>query len=170
MKTDFASLPAQARLWIYAADRPLSEAVQNQLLARLDLFLATWKSHGRDVMGAATIYADQFLMLGAYLTNGEISGCGIDASVHQIESLAKDTGFSWASPLLIYYRNAEGEVCITPRNRFRQAIQSLEVNGDTFVFDLALQTIGDLHTTGFEKMAANAWHARIFRIPQPLAT
>lgn len=163
------TLPDEARCWIYTAERPLTGAEQDTLLDTLAAFFETWTSHSRPVQGDALIFQDRFLIVAATLAAGDISGCGIDKSVHAVEAAAQDLGFAWLSPLQIFFRDAEGAVQHASRPAFRRLVGEGTVTADTPVFDVSLTTLGPLRSGAFELPAGRSWHARIFRIPQPTA-
>ena len=165
--TFFPALPDDARCWIYTAERPLTATEQNTLLETLTTFFDTWTSHSRPVQGNAVIVDDCFLIVAATLAAGDISGCGIDKSVHAVETAAQEMGFGWVSPLQVFYRDANGVVQHVSRPSFRRLVGDGIVTADTPVFDVSLTTLGLLRTGAFESPAGRSWHARIFRIPQP---
>ena len=104
------------------------------------------------------------------LPQAEISGCGIDASVHATEEAAGRLGVAWSSPLLVLYRDTDGAVRNLPRSAFRKLVADGTVTAETPVFDVSLTTLGQLRSGAFEKPAGASWHARVFRIPQPAAS
>ena len=164
----FPALPDDARCWIYVADSPLTEAEQTSLLGALDTFFAGWASHGRPVQGAATCLDNRFLVVaGVIAQGGDLSGCGIDASVHAVEESAHRLGVTWASPLLVFFRDADATVQSLPRSAFRKLVADGTVHAETRVFDVSLSTLGQVRGGAFEQPAGASWHARIFRIPQP---
>ncbi len=166
----FPTLPDAARCWIYVAQRRLTGAEQRALLDTLNAFFEGWASHGRPVQGAATCLDDRFLVVaGALMQEGEISGCGIDASVHVVEEAAQRLGVTWASPLLIFYRSDDDTVVSLPRPTFKKLVADGTVTAETRVFDVSLPTLGQLRRGAFEQPAGDSWHARIFRIPRPVA-
>lgn len=165
----FPAFPDDARLWVYTADRPLTAADQQALQDALDAFFAQWLSHGRAVQGAATCYADRFVLLAAEIPGGDISGCGIDASVHVLDALANDLGFRWASGLVVAYRAVAGPVQVVPRRAFKQMARAGEVGPETTVFDLGVTTVGDLRHGKFEGPAQAMWHSVAFGLTQPAA-
>ena len=169
MSTLFPHLPDHARLWVYAADRPLSETEQARLLQRLEAFFGQWASHGRPVEGAATLRHDRFLLLAGLVRGGEISGCGMDASVHAVEEASAALGFSWRSPLDVFYRDAEGAVEALARAAFRKRVREGDVTAETSVFDLSITALADVRQGRFERPAGETWHALVFKIPQPAA-
>ena len=108
----FPSLSDEARCWIYIAERRLTEAEQTTLLEALQPFFAGWASHGRPVKGTATVLEDRFLVVAGAIAGGEISGCGIDASVHAAQEAAivemRDTAL-WVSPTGYGFERFDGE-------------------------------------------------------------
>lgn len=162
--TLFANLSPDARCWFYAADRSLLEDEQTRVLKALDPFFAGWTSHQRPVRGQAAFIADRFLVIGAEIPNANISGCGIDKSVHAVEEVATALGFSWCSPLLVFWRDESGEVQHGKRSDFRKLVRSGMVSGETLVFDLSVETLGPLRDGAFEKPAAQSWHGLVFRL------
>ena len=165
----FPTLPDAARCWIYIADRRLTEAEQASLLDTLHPFFQGRASHGRPVQGAATCLNDRFLVVAGTLTQeGTISGCGIDASVHAVEEAAARLGIKWASPLLIFFRDTDSTVNSLPRSAFKRLVAAGTVTAQTRVFDVSLTMLGQLRNGAFEKPAGASWHARVFRIPNPV--
>ena len=165
----FPALPDEARCWIYIADRRLTGVEQTALLDALRPFFQGWASHGRPVQGAATCLDDRFLIVAGALTQeGTISGCGIDASVHAVEEAAARLGIKWSSPLLVFYRDTDGTVDSLPRSAFKKRVANGTVTAETLVFDVSLTMLGQLRGGAFEKPAGASWHARVFRIPNPV--
>ncbi len=160
----FAELPDSARLWIFAADRPLTETESHTLLEALRPFLATWQAHGRPVCGQATVLHQRFLLLAGYVPGGEISGCSIDAATRAVHAAGQSLGITWMSPLVVFYRDPDGTVRHASRGQFRRLIAEGKVTAKTPVFDLSLTTVGDLRQSGFEKPAGQSWHARVFTL------
>ncbi len=157
-------MPDDARLWIYPADRPLSRDDEAALQGALGDFFEDWASHGRRVRGVAHIVEGRFLLVAATL-DGDISGCGIDASVHAVEAAGQAAGVGWLSPLTVFFRDGEGNVAVAPRPVFRKRVRGGEVTAETMVYDPSITTVGELRAGAFVKTAGASWHGRVFRIP-----
>lgn len=160
-------LPDDARLWIFAADRPLSEAESQTLVESLRPFLASWQAHGLPVQGQAAVLHHRFLLLAGYVPGGEISGCSIDAATQAVEAAAQRLGITWMSPLMVFYRDAADAVQHVTRAQFRRLIAEGKVTAQTPVFDLSLTHVGALRRGAFEKPAGQSWHARVFSLTLP---
>ena len=165
MPSLFQELPPSARIWIYGADRALTPSEQEHLLDHLRPFLAGWRSHGRSVNGRAAVLEDRFLVVAADLPEGDISGCGIDASVHAVEEAGRAAGRTWLSALTVFFRDDRGAIQAVSRPEFRRAVRAGAVTAETPVFDLTPGTLGDVRAAGIERPAASSWHGRVFRIP-----
>ena len=161
----FSALPDDARLWIHAADAPLSDATQTALLDRLSAFIDEWTSHQRAVKGAATLLHDRFLVVAAATRNGDISGCGIDDLAHAIDDAASTLDIAWVPSLHVLYRDAEGTVVATSRRTFQQRADQGSVTADTPVFDPSLTSLGALRNGQFERPARDSWHAQLLGTP-----
>ena len=158
-----SQMPSQARLWLYMTDRPLTDEEADLLLHRVDAFMETWSSHGRQVLGAAEFAEHRVLGLAAVVREGDISGCGIDKSVHVLEGIGESVGFGIEGGLQIHYRARDGVIQSTTRSEFRRLVQEGMVDGETPVFDLSVTRVGDLRR--LELPLRESWHARAFPLP-----
>ena len=158
-------MPSQARLWVYATDRPLAANEIVLIDSALHAFISNWQSHGRPVKAAFDIVHGRFIMISAMIPEAEISGCGIDASVHALERIASDQGFVILSGMHVLYRDTSNDICAVSRSEFRKLVKEGHITGETIVFDTSLTQLEQLKNQQFELPAYHAWHAMVFRIP-----
>lgn len=162
----FDDLPDGARLWIFAADRPLEPAERTLAGESVERGLAAWNAHGSPVLWGYTIRHDRFLLVAADESHTALSGCSIDQAVHQIQALEARIGVSFLDRSLIVFR--EGDAIRTePRPAFRERVQAGTVTGDTVVFDNTVATVGDLRRGRWELPLSRSWHARAFPVRVP---
>lgn len=156
-------LPDTARVWIYAADRDLKESEMSRLLEILNTFCSSWQSHGRPVESAAAVIAGRFAVLTGRIAEGDVSGCGIDASVHALEEASEELGIEWLPGVMIHFRDRDGAVRSVSRAAFRERVRTGEIDAGTHVFDLTIASLGQLRSGLLEQPAGKTWHARVFR-------
>ncbi|MDE2996982.1 MAG: hypothetical protein OXT73_09655 [Bacteroidota bacterium] len=156
-----STLPDAADCWIYVADRPLSFEEQQALSDMFSTFETNWSSHGRMVQGASAVVDDRVLIVAAYVDQGDISGCGIDKSLHLLDQAAVKMGFAWASGLHIVFRGQSGALEVVSRSSFKQSASDGLVTPETPVIDLSIRSLGTLRSFGLEKPASESWHARL---------
>lgn len=160
-------LPEDARVWMYAADRELNELEENRVREILEDFCSNWTSHGRTVKSAADVIEGRFAVLAGCIEGGDVSGCGIDKSVHALDKAASELAFEWLPGLRVHYRDDRGVPRSVTRQDFRNLVRSGAITAETPVFDFSIQTLGQLRSGAFERPAGDSWHARVFRIEQP---
>ena len=156
------SLPDDANVWVYPVARDLTAAEQDAVVENFQPFLDAWSSHGRRVHGAVAVLFGRFSVVAAKVDGGDISGCGIDASVHALTPTAEKLGFSICGPLDIHYKTADGSIVSVDRLTFKLAADGGLVDGSTIVYTGDVRTLGDLRTSGLDRVARDSWHARAF--------
>lgn len=163
----FGGFPDHARVWVYVAESPIPSDKQSGLLATIHGFLSSWRSHGRPVTAAAEIVANKFLLVSGYVASGDVSGCGIDASVRALDEAAQRSGLRWSSPLNLHFHHADGVVRSVPRGEFRRLAREGEISLDTDVYDPAVSSIADLRYGRFQRPASESWHSSFFQTAVP---
>ncbi len=164
MKPLFPSLPDGASLWVWAADRQLDDHESGEVLKRLQTFLRSWTSHGRAVIGDAAFTDQRILLIAGDVEAGDISGCGIDKSVHAIESAASELGFKWVTGLDVVYRPSEtADIETASRAEFRRLAEAGDLGEGTVIYDRSPTTLGSLRSHGITTAATKTWTARYFR-------
>lgn len=157
-------LPPEARLWIYAAARDLSDDEVARVDEALGDFLREWSSHGRDVSGEAAVIHNRFLVIGAHIPSGDISGCGIDKSARVVEEIGQALEIDWLSALYVHHQTEDGAIASVPRGTFRRMVREGAVDGSTLVYDLTVQDVRGLRAGLMLRPASQTWHARAFMI------
>jgi hypothetical protein len=158
----FDQLPDDARVWVFAASRPLSGAESAPLLRGVDGFIDRWAAHGAPVRGARDWRHERFLLVGADERATGVSGCSIDSLFHALAAAEAQTGVPLRDSSLVFFRDAAGEIRSAPRPEFRRLAAAGEVTDDTPVFDNTVTTAGDIRSGRWETRLRDAWHARAF--------
>jgi hypothetical protein len=161
--SDFDRLPDDARLYIFAASRPLSPADSSQLLAEVDRFLGEWQSHKEEVLAARDWRYDRFLLIGVDETATRLSGCSIDGMMRRLKDLETRLGSTLVDGSAVLYRDHGGEIVRLDRSGFRERVREGRVGSDTTVFNNTLMTVGELRRGLWETAMRNSWHARAFQ-------
>lgn len=153
------TLPDEMRVWIYAANRSLSEEEVERVRESAAAFLESWQSHGRQMNARIFVLYQQFIVVLADEQSFITSGCAIDSSVRFIKSLEDELKLNLFDRMLVSYRDDEGTVQTVPVTKFTALAKEGMVNEDTIVFDHTVSTLGKLKTR-WEIPASSSWHAR----------
>jgi hypothetical protein len=157
----FDQLPSDARLWIFAAERPLTPGERDRVVGEADAFIDQWMAHGVPLTAARDVRYDQFVLVGVDERAAGVSGCSIDALVRRMQQLERALGLELVNNGPVLYREGEAVVRV-PRDRFAELARSGTVGPQTRVFDNTLTRVGDLKAGKWEVPAERSWHKRAF--------
>ncbi len=157
----FDAMPPNARVWIFAADRPLGNGERDRLLEQVDGFLDQWKAHGAPLTAARDWRYEQFLFVGVDEEAAGVSGCSIDALVHGLQALESELGVRLIDHSPVLYRD-NGEIQRVSRADFTQLANAGSVSPQTTVFNNTLTSVGQVRDGKWEGPAADSWHGQAF--------
>jgi hypothetical protein len=155
--TDFAALPDEARVWVFAADVPLAPEAAAALLAAVDEYLAQWHAHGAPLTCARELREDRFLAVGVDQRTAGASGCSVDGLFRVFQRVGPTLGASLLPSGRVYWRAADGTVVAGERAAFTAASRAGAVSAATPVFDPTVLDVGSWRAR-FEIAAGEAWH------------
>ena len=157
----FNQLPPDARLWIFAAERPLKEPEQQRLLDAVDKFIDKWGAHAVPLSAGRDFRYGQFLFVAVDQRTAGPSGCSIDALVRQMRTLQTELGAELVNHGPVLFRRGDAIERI-PREAFAKLAASGKVSLDTTVFNNTVTSLGDVRAGRWEVPASESWHAQAF--------
>jgi hypothetical protein len=154
-------LPDDARVWVFAAERALSPAEAEAVLATVDAFLGVWATHGHPLRSARELRESRFLVIAVDEAAAGASGCSIDALVREIRGLEGRLGVTLVDHGPVVFRDG-GTIRRVPRDEFAALARDGQVTPDTVVFDNTVSRLAALRGGGWERPASTSWHGRAF--------
>ncbi len=156
----FDDFDDSARVWIFAADKTLSDEQTAEVFNRLADFLESWAAHGKALSASAQVFHNRFAVVCANEAQVQASGCSIDALFRAIKDIFADVGTSGSDASNIFYMQDE-EVLSISRAAFKQLVDQGAVAGSTRVFDNSVTTLSALRG-GWNRAYNDSWHAQLF--------
>ncbi len=162
MLVPFNTLPNESRVWIYQANRELSENEIEVISKKAEEFIAVWTRHGEDLKASYEIKYNQFLVLAVDESFNDVSGCSIDSSVRFIKGIEQKFGIDLMNKLNITFKIGENINTVT-LTMFQQFIKEEKINAETIVFNNMVQSKED-YETKWEVPAHQSWHQRFIPV------
>lgn len=97
----FESFPENSKVWVYTADRFLTEEEKSFIQNKLTEFLSQWKTHGSELYADAAILHDSFIVISVDESKVPSSGCSIDSSVRFVKTLGQDLNIDFFNRLSV---------------------------------------------------------------------
>lgn len=160
MVADLIALDNQSKVWIYQADKELTEKERYEIQGHLFTFLSQWTAHHAALKSYGNLFHDQFLTLFVDETTAAASGCSIDASVHFVQQLGNHYQVDFFNRMIFSYLDEEAEKVHTlTSEQFKAAYQAGTITDETLVFDNLVKT-KDQFLTEWLKPLSSSWHKR----------
>ena len=156
----FEALPAEARVWVFASDRPLQGKDSELLLTEVDRFLAQWRAHGHPLRCAREWRDDRFLAIGVDPTAEQASGCSIDGLFRGLQTLERALKTQLVAGGRVFYRDVSGTPQLVARPEIAALASQGALTSQTPVFDLSLTAAAD-YRARFERPAGETWVAAL---------
>ncbi|MHB1179346.1 MAG: ABC transporter ATPase [Daejeonella sp.] len=154
------SISENSRIWIYQANRSLSNEEQVLIQQKLDDFTSQWLAHGHSLAAQGEIRHQQFIIISVDEEVAGATGCSIDKSVYLLKEIENELDLNLFDRFRIAYRIGN-EVVSCSRQEFEQLINTGKVNSETIVFNNMISSRKELERS-WETSLKNSWHAQIF--------
>lgn len=153
----FASLPDDARVWVFGSAEEVSSDSEAVLLASVDNYLGGWCAHGSPLTVGRDWRDARFLAIAVDQRAENASGCSLDALFRVLRDLELRLGTSLLGNTRVYYKAQDNSLRIADRSGFASLAQGGSIDAETRVFDLTVQTVGEWRDR-FDTTVAKAWH------------
>ena len=158
MWVPFKDLSIDSRVWIFQSNRILSNSECNDIDQELKSFLRKWSSHGKQIYASHTIVHECFIILAADEQKQKVSGCSIDSLSLLFKYFGQNYKLSFFDRFIVAYKK-NTEVCLISLNRFKVAINSGELDGESIVFNNLASSKSDL-SSFWEIKIKDSWLKR----------
>jgi len=160
MYIPFEDLPGHSRIWIYQANRKLSDDEVSEISDATKEFVENWVAHGKSLEASFIIKHNRFIILAANQEVQAATGCSIDASVAFIQSLEAKYNIDLLDKMNVTYRVGEF-IAFKTLIEFKQLAKNKSVSENTIVFNNLVNTIEEWQDF-WEVPANESWHSRFF--------
>jgi hypothetical protein len=141
--TMFSTLTGNGRIWIYVANRPLSETEQMAIKVELVAFCASWAAHGNQLSADFDIFHNQIFVLGVDEQVEAASGCSIDKATAIFQQIDGQLQLDLFNRMNLTFLQNE-EIRIVKMQDINQAYISGLIKDETIFLDNTICVLSDL--------------------------
>jgi hypothetical protein len=149
-----------SRVWVYQADRALTDSETAQIKDQLDSFATGWTAHNNQLKAKAEVRYNRFLILIVDENQAGASGCSIDKSVNFMKGIGEQYNINLLDRFNLAYRNGD-DVLSAPRQQFEDLLKDGSINTNTIVFNNMVQNLTELKNK-WEVPFKDSWHIQLF--------
>ncbi|KQS32726.1 hypothetical protein [Dyadobacter sp. Leaf189] len=160
MYIPFSDIDLQSRIWIYQANRQLTETESGIITETLKASLDNWEAHGKPLTASGKIFEHRFVVIAVDEREELPSGCSIDKSVHWLQEIGQRMQIDFLDRSVAYL-DEHGIVQTVPVAKIRQSVQEEIIQPSTTIFDNQVATKAQWMTR-WKIAASNSWLNRYF--------
>jgi len=162
MLTKIETMDGSSRAWVYQANRELLPNEQSEILKETKSFLNTWAAHGHDLLCAADILHNRFLIIVVDESYNKASGCSIDTSVNFIKQLQSTyDGLDFFDRAKIALMKGDGGIAIINFANVESSIRSGEILLTDRIFNNSVASMQDFRNLWLQNIE-ESWLKRYF--------
>jgi hypothetical protein len=162
MYIPFDQIADHARVWVYQANRPLTDAEVAHITDTLQPVLATWEAHGHPLTAAGQVRYNRFVVIAVDESQGLPSGCSIDKSVGWLRQLSGALGVDFLDRSATYL-GTDGSVQSLALPHIKAAVADGVLTPESIVFNNLVATKAEFETN-WQIPAAHSWLKRYFKV------
>lgn len=161
MYIDFDKLPDTARVWVYQADRSLTDSEVKTIREALQPALSQWAAHGQPLLASAQVVENRFVIVAVDEDYTLPSGCSIDASVRTIQEIGRQVSVDFFDRSAAI-QAADGSVQTFALPAIKTAVADGTLTPETPVFNTLVKTKAEF-LSDWRIRAADSWLKRYFK-------
>lgn len=145
----------ESKIWIYQAERALSETEISLITPLFRSFCENWTAHNNQLKASFEIIQNQFIVLAVDESLNTASGCSIDKSVAFLKSISEQLGISLFERMKMAY--LKNEILSTIHyNDIQKAFEDGLINEETPFYNNNVQSLGE-YRNSFLSPLKNHW-------------
>ena len=142
MFVEFNALPEESRVWVYQAERLLTNAEQQVVLHNARDFIDQWASHGEPITASVKIFNEYFVVI-AVDDRMLPSGCSIDASVGLMRGLGSKLNLDFFGRTNVPVFKQD-QISMVPLTEIKHQIKNGQISQETRLVNTLVQNKREL--------------------------
>jgi hypothetical protein len=161
MLIQFNSMPENARVWVYQANRNFAKAESVHIQQVLENQIDNWAAHGAGLSGAVKVFFNRFIIIALDEHQNAASGCSIDASTHWLKELASEMSLDFFDRSITFWHNDELKSIELPQ--IKNFIEEGIITPDTIIFNNLVVNLDEIKNK-WQTRASESWMKRFFKL------
>jgi len=141
----YSDLSPQTRIWIYQANRLLTNDEVTFISNKITGFLNGWTAHNRPLRAFAEVRENLFILFYVDESESITSGCGIDKSVHLIQDIGTELKIDFFDRTKVAYVS-ENIIHLAALSELKNLFSNNSISDNTIVFNNTIQTKNELES------------------------
>ena len=160
MLIPFTKMPNYARVWVYQANKNLTDSEVQIIQQILENQIDNWAAHGADLAGSVQVLHNRFVVVSVDEKQNQASGCSIDASTRWLKDLGAELNIDFFDRSVAFLQNDELQT--VEINKIKLLVTDDILTSNTLIFNNLVSNIKEFKDNWTVK-ASDSWMKRYFQ-------
>lgn len=160
MLISFHKMPDYARVWVYQANKSLSDSEVQTIQQVLENQINNWAAHGASLAGSVQVLHNRFVIVAVDEMQNQASGCSIDASTRWLKDLGAEMNLDFFDRSVAFIKN--GELKTVEIGKIKPLVTDDILTPDTLIFNNLVPNIQEFKNNWNVKVS-DSWMKRYFQ-------
>ena len=153
-------MPNYARVWVYQANKNLTDSEVQIIQQILENQIDNWAAHGADLAGSVQVLHNRFVVVSVDEKQNQASGCSIDASTRWLKDLGAELNIDFFDRSVAFLQNDELQT--VEINKIKSLVTDDILTSNTLIFNNLVSNIKEFKDNWNVK-ASDSWMKRYFQ-------
>jgi hypothetical protein len=155
--TNYEDLAGESRVWVFQANKELSEQEQKSITEELTDFVDNWLSHGSLLKSHVKLLYNRFIVFFADEQGDRMCGRAVDASVRFVKALEAKHKLVLLDRTMMAYIDSNGKVQGCKLDELNKIMEEGKVTPETKVFNNLVQNKIEFEKSWIVPLS-QSWH------------
>ena len=160
MLIPFNKMPEHARVWVYQANKNLTDSEVQTIQQVLENQINNWAAHGASLAGSVQVLHNRFVIVAVDEMQNQASGCSIDASTRWLKDLGTEMNVDFFDRSVAFFQNDLLQTVEV--GKIKSLVTDDVLTPNTLIFNNLVSNIKEFKDSWNIK-ASDSWMKRYFQ-------
>ena len=160
MLIPFNKVPEHARVWVYQANKNLTDSEVQTIQQVLENQINNWAAHGASLAGSVQVLHNRFVIVAVDEMQNQASGCSIDASTRWLKDLGAEMNVDFFDRSVAFFQNDLLQTVEV--GKIKSLVTEDVLTSNTLIFNNLVSNIQEFKSNWNVK-ASDSWMKRYFQ-------
>jgi hypothetical protein len=160
MLIPFQKMPYHARVWVYQANKNLTDSQVQTIQQILENQINNWAAHGASLSGSVQVLYNRFVIVAVDEMQNQASGCSIDASTRWLKDLGAEMNLDFFDRSVAFFH--DNELQTAEIGKVKSLVSNEILTPKTLIFNNLVPNIQEFKNN-WQVKASESWMKRYFQ-------
>ena len=152
-------MPDYSRVWVYQANKNLTDSEVQSIQRILENQIDNWAAHGAPLAGSVQVLHHRFVIVSVDERQNQASGCSIDASTRWLKDLGAEMNIDFFNRSVAFLQ--KNELKTAEIGKIKSLVADEILTSETLIFNNLVSNVQEFKNN-WQIKASDSWMKRYF--------